>query len=121
MSVRPSLSNSRAHVKLSPTSVFEMSPPKAPNHSWFNPDPVLVLIGLAVALVTTAFQLWSVGQDAKRQSARAFREAKAEAATQNLRMVDSEPREKKLIRVDQDIYVAVGYGFANCILVEGKI
>ncbi len=90
---------------------------------FLSPDPILVLIALTVTLVFSIFQLFNVGKDAQSQKKRGREAAIAREATSRFKKHCEETQESqpKLIRVNDDILVAVGFGASNCALLNGDV
>lgn len=91
------------------------------SYSLFNPDPVLVLIGLTVSLLLGLYQLYGMGDEAAKQANRRKRMLKADGAAGKLKThCHAHFGEKKFVRVADKVYIAVGYGASNCIFIEGS-
>ena len=72
-----------------------------PMGSFFNPDPLLVLIGLTMSLFMGMYQLWMAGKDAEKQRKRREYKWKGEKAEERLKKhSENQFGEKKLVKVD---------------------
>ena len=60
------------------------------------------------------------GKDAERDRRTRQLDLKARRADERLKRHSEEFSTKKVVRVADSVYVAIGYGLANCIMIEGK-
>ena len=82
-----------------------------------NPDPVLVFIAVLVSVV---FSIWQYYSDSKEnEKKRRLQEGKTKSHA-SLEEHTKEFNRKEVIRVDENVYCALGFGLANCIWIEGK-
>ena len=82
-----------------------------------NPDPVLVFIAVLVSVV---FSIWQYYSDSKEnEKKRRLQEGKTKSHA-SLEEHSKEFNRKEVIRVDENVYCALGFGLANSIWIEGR-
>lgn len=79
-------------------------------------DPVLVIIAFVVAIVMTIFQWYSKRTNEQDKKPKRTKKAQAKKLTAH----SEEFSKKEILTVEDNIHVAIGYGLANCILIEGE-
>ena len=79
-------------------------------------DPNLVYIALVVSVLFSLYQWYQNIGEAKKNARKAKKYASDSEAMQERSKAQEE---KKILKVSDRVYVAVGYSTYNCILIEG--
>ena len=84
-----------------------------------NPDPVLVLAAILISVVVSIWQYYTTDR-VENEKKRRLKDGKT---TSNKSLAEHSKlfNKKEIIRVDDSVYCAIGFGLANCIMIEGKI
>ena len=82
-----------------------------------NPDPVLVFIAVLVSVVFSIWQYYSDNKENEKK--RRLQDGKITSHA-SLAEHTKEFNRKEVIRVDENVYCALGFGLANSIWIEGK-
>ena len=86
-----------------------------------SPDPVLFIIAIIVAV---AFSMWQYYKEAKEilKSETQRKQLKKGKTKSNFTLAEHSKQfnKKEVIKVDENVYCAIGFGLANCIMIEGK-
>ena len=84
-----------------------------------SPDPVLVLAAILISVVVSIWQYYTTDR-VENERKRRFKDGKT---TSNKSLAEHSKlfNKKEIIRVDDNVYCAIGFGLANCIMIEGKI
>ena len=81
-----------------------------------SPDPALVFIAILISVV---FSIWQYYSDSKEnEKKRRLKDGKTTSHT-SLAEHTKEFNRKEVIRVEENVYCALGFGIANCIWIEG--
>ena len=83
-----------------------------------NPDPVLVFIAVLVSVV---FSIWQYYSDNKENEKKRRLQDGKTTSHASLAEHTKEFHRKEVIRVDENVYCALGFGLANSIWIEGKM
>ena len=117
-----------------------MATPK-PTLNPMNAEPALIFAATTVAILLGLYQLYVMGnvnffssiyfhiqiqkllkgKDAEKDRRKRYLDHKARKADERLKRHSEEFSTKTVVRVADDVYVAIGYGLANCIMIEGKV
>ena len=86
-----------------------------------SPDPSLFVIAIIAVVV---FSMWQYYKE-KKEKAKAETEKKRlkEGKTKShftLAEHSKQFNKKEVVKVDENVYCAIGFGLANCIMIEGK-
>ena len=82
-----------------------------------NPDPALIFIAVLVSVV---FSIWQYYSDNKENEKKRRLQDGKTTSHASLEEHTKEFNRKEVIRVDENVYCALGFGIANSIWIEGK-
>ena len=82
-----------------------------------SPDPVLIFVAI---LISVGFSIWQyyTKDRVENEKTRRLKEGKTKSNA-SLAEHSKQFDKKEIIRVDDSVYCAIGFGLANCILIEG--
>ena len=81
------------------------------------PDPALIFIAVMISVVFSIWQYYTTDR-VENEKRRRLIEGKT-TSNASLAEHSKEFHKKEIIRVDENVYCAIGFGIANCILIEG--
>ena len=82
-----------------------------------SPDPMLILLAIMISLGFSVWQYYTTDR-VENEKRRRLREGKTKSNT-SLAKHSNQFNKKEIICVDDSVYCAIGFGLANCILIEG--
>ena len=82
------------------------------------PDPVLVFAAILISIVFTIWQYYTTDR-VENEKKRRLKDGKTNS-NKSLAEHSKLFNKKEIIRVDDSVYCAIGFGLANCIMIEGK-
>ena len=81
------------------------------------PDPVLVFAAILISIVFSIWQYYTTDR-VENEKKRRLKDGKT-ASNKSLAEHSKIFNKKEIIRVDDSVYCAIGFGLANCIWIEG--
>ena len=83
-----------------------------------SPDPVLVLAAILISVVVSIWQYYTTDrvENEKKRRLKDGKTTSNKSLAEHSKLFDK----KEIIRVDDSVYCAIGFGLANCIMIEGK-
>ena len=81
------------------------------------PDPALIFIAVMISVVFSIWQYYTTDR-VENEKKRRLNDGKT-TSNASLAEHSKEFNKKEIIRVDENVYCAIGFGLANCILIEG--
>ena len=82
-----------------------------------SPDPSLLFSAFFVALLLSIWQYYTTDR-VENEKRRRLKDGKT-TSHYSLAEHSKQFNKKEIIRVDDSVYCAIGFGIANCILIEG--
>ena len=95
-----------------------MADEMATGGSFGSPDPALMFIACILAFVFSIFQYY-ISDRPKNEKKKRLEEGKPKS-NYSLAEHSKQFNKKEVVRVDDNVYCAIGFGLANCILIEGE-
>ena len=83
------------------------------------PDPVLVFAAILISVIFSIWQYYTTDR-VENEKKRRLKDGKTNS-NKSLAEHSKLFNKKEIIRVDDSVYCAIGFGLANCIMIEGKI
>ena len=81
-----------------------------------SPDPALIFFAVMISVVISIWQYYTERVDSEKR--RRLIEGKTTSHS-TLAEHSKQFNKKEIIRVEDNVYCAIGFGLANCILIEG--
>ena len=82
-----------------------------------SPDPVLMFIACIVAVCFSIYQYYTTDKP-QNEKDKILEEGKTKS-NHSLAEHSKLFNKKEIVRVEDNVYCAIGFGLANCILIEG--
>ena len=82
-----------------------------------SPDPALMFIACIVAVIFSIYQYYTTDRP-KNETKKRLEEGKTKS-NHSLAEHSKQFNKKEIVRVEDNVYCAIGFGLANCILIEG--
>ena len=83
------------------------------------PDPALVFAAILISVIFSIWQYYTTDR-VENEKKRRLKDGKTNS-NKSLAEHSKLFNKKEIIRVDDSVYCAIGFGLANCIMIEGKI
>ena len=82
-----------------------------------SPDPALMLIACIVAVMFSIYQYYTTDRpnNAKQKILKEGKTKSNHGLAEQSKLFNK----KEIVRVEESVYCAIGFGLANCILIEG--
>ena len=85
--------------------------------NFFSPDQSLMTIAIIVSVLFSIWQYYTT-ERVENEKKRRLKDGKT-TSHYSLAEHSKQFNKKEVIRVDDNVYCAIGFGLANCILIEG--